>query len=330
LLIGAVMILAIGAGVAFALLTARDETGLASPTPSPSPSAPAPTDEPSPTSSPTVGESPTGAPTATPEPTDAQPTPVVEAPDAILPSGSIARVLVDGLRVRSEPSADASLVETLVSGDLVAVGFSHLRGDWGPVEADGYSWYPVRPLAMTELPAVPSGRLEADDQSHEGGWVALGDGTRFLELVPARCTDAEPTVEILESLVPWERLACYGDRSLTLEGTFGCGGCGGMWPGTFEPAWLAFPFEFDMLSPDPSEQIGPFSLWFPETVQRPEAGQILRVTGHFDDPAARNCRVESGDPPREIDSRTAELYCRSRFVVETYEVIGVDEDFQTS
>ena len=66
----------------------------------------------------------------------------------------------------------------------------------------------------------------------------------------------------------------------------------------------------------------------PDGPERPEAASILRVTGHFDDAAAAGCTVAPGEPePIELEAPIGELYCRSHFVVEGYEVLGTDEDF---
>jgi hypothetical protein len=256
---------------------------------------------------------------------DVAPEPVVDPPDGILPPGSVARVLVDGLRVREEPTTGAALVTTLANGELVAIGHGYLMPDLGPRGADGFIWYPVRSLGIDELPPVGSPPFEV---SADIGWVAASDSTTpFLELVPPRCTDAEPTLALLQSLVEWERLACYGDRSITIEGVYGCGGCGGLQPGTFTPEWLAHPMNFDLLSVEPQDRIGPFALRFPPDIERPEAASILRVTGHFDDPASAECVYEPGDPPNPIDATSARFYCRTQFVVESIEVLGTDEDF---
>ena len=227
-----------------------------------------------------------------------------------------------------EPSTDAEEVTTLGADELVVLGYSYIYPDFGPVEAGDTIWYPVGSLGITELPA-PGG--EPFEALHVG-WMAIGDGTdAFVELVAPRCTDDEPTLELLQSLTDWERLACYGDRSITIEGTYGCGGCGGLSPGTFEPEWLASPLNFDLMSVDAQERIGPFAMRFsPDGPERPEAASILRVTGHFDDPAAVGCIVAPGEPPVAIDGVVAELYCREQFVVDSYEVTGVDEDFPFS
>jgi hypothetical protein len=312
-----------------ALLTGDDPSGASSPSPSPSiaasaaaSAAPSPAASAAPSAAPSAGAS--GASSAAPS-TGAGPAPVVPPPDGVLPPGSLARVTVDGLRVREGPTTGAGEVATLASGELVAIGKSYLSPNIGPVEADGFTWYPVGVLGLGEMPAVPHEPLES---SGTVGWVAGGDaeGT-FLELVDARCTDADPTLEVVQSLLPWEQLACYGNTTLTLEGVLGCGGCGSFIPGTFQPPWLAYPESLDLLSIEPQDRIGPFALWFPPEVERPEAASILRVTGHFDDARAEECSMELGDPPAPVDPVTTLYSCRAKFVVESVEVLGTDEDF---
>lgn len=325
----AVALLAVAAGMALALLVG-DDRGTASGSPTPTATvatateSPAGSPEPSATTSPTASGTTSASPvvSATPEPSA---TPVVEAPDGILPPGSVARVAVDALRVRAEPSTGGELLDTLARGDLVGIGLPYVQ-DWGPIEADGFAWYPIAPLTVDELPSPPADPLEVAGQ---GGWVAAGDGTDpFLELLEPRCLVGEPDLALLEALAPWERLACYGNRSITIEGIFGCGGCGGFRPGTFEPAWLAHPLDLGFISIEPNDRIGPMTLRFPpDGADPPEGGSIITVTGHFDDPRAAECRVEPGDPPEARDERTGQLGCREAFVVETYEITGVDEDF---
>ena len=242
----------------------------------------------------------------------------------MLPPASVAMVKVDGLRLREEPSTSARVIATLAQGELVNVTGPEV----GPKVADGSSWYQVAQLNLTELPAFPTEPL-----TYPGavGWVAFADGNqRFLELVPARCVEEEPELGLLESLTAWERLACYGDRVITLEGAFGCGGCGGVALGLFEPRWLANPLALNFLSTEPQERIGPLALHFaPGDPEPPEWGSIIRVVGHVDDVASIGCTVAPGDPPSPTDPMAAELYCRERFVVDSYEVIGFDEDFPT-
>jgi hypothetical protein len=327
-IVGGVLLLAVIAGITLALVLNRSpETASGDQTPTPTPSASpvsSPSDEPAAPSEPAV---PSDSPTAAPEPSEgAGPAPVVVAPDGVLPPGSVVRVVADGLRVRQEPTRGAEQVGTLSRGELVLLGYSFLHPAFGPVEADGFVWYPVSPLGVTELPDP-----EAPLESEVVGWAAVGDGTDpWVELVPPRCVEGDPDLALLSSLTEWERLACYGDRSLTIEGVKGCGGCGGLYPGTFEPSWLATPMNYEFLSVEPQERIGPFLLRFspdgPERPSEPGVAPILRVTGHFDDAAAAGCMIaRPTDEP--IDEAVAELYCRQQFVVESYEILGIDEDF---
>jgi len=117
-------------------------------------------------------------------------------------------------------------------------------------------------------------------------------------------------------------------EQITLEGTFGCSGCAASVPGTFEPGWLAHPMNFGFLSVDPNARIGPFAMRFaPSGPPPPAVGQIVRVVGHFDDPAAGSCTISPGEPPVPLDPLATGLYCREQFVVESFEVTGTDPDF---
>ena len=255
------------------------------------------------------------------------PPPVVTAPEGLIPPGSAVRVLVDGLRIRESASAGSALVEDLPAGTLLAIGFAPMRDNWGPVAAEGFDWYPVANLDVTELPPLSDGPF--DPGGYTTGWVAAGDSTEaYVELVDPRCPARPVGLASIEAMLPWELLACFGTEQITLEGTFGCGICSGIFPGTFEPAWLAFPFSGAALSIDANARVGPFAMRFaPDGPAQPPHGSIVRVVGHFDDPAAAGCTVARGEPPEPVDPRSAELYCREHFVVETLEVTGTDPDF---
>jgi hypothetical protein len=126
-------------------------------------------------------------------------------------------------------------------------------------------------------------------------------------------------------------LACFGDRPLTVEGTYGCAGCGGTFVGDFEPMWLAYPLTGHLLWGDYESRgllvemrVAPDS-----GIEPPAQGSIVRVTGHFSDPRSTTCSMTTfvGERASPVDPRTAELYCRERFVVDTFEVLGTDPDF---
>ena len=340
-IIGGVVILAIISGLLVAMLLTREPaTGSADPTPSASPIpsvSASPSDAPAPSQTPS-GDAPSEAPSAPAEPSQepwkAYRDPVVANPDGVLPPGGVVVVTADTLRLREQATVDSPQRRVLGRGDLLVVGPTFLYPAFGPAEADGFTWYPVAVLTVDELPAPGGAPLARED----AGWVAVGDGqSEWLELLDPRCTDDGPTLQHLGSLTEWERLACYSDRQVTVEGVLGCGGCGGTIGGTFSPEWLAYPAGFDFLSVEPQDYIGPLSLrWPPDGPERPDepgVAPILRVTGHFDDPAAAECRHTwiSDVSGEQVETRTepaiSELFCRSNFVVESFEVIGEDEDF---
>jgi hypothetical protein len=162
-----------------------------------------------------------------------------------------------------------------------------------------------------------------------GSAAVLLDGTRYLELAPARCPAGfDPDLAGLMSISEWEQLACFGDRSLTVVGTYGCPICGDLVPGSYSPAWLALPSLISYLG---SGATPPLVLHFsPQSgLEPPPNASIARVTGHFNDPASTTCIISRPDAEGEtpIDPPTGELYCRERFVVDAYEVIGSDPEF---
>lgn len=322
LAIGLIVVVAVVLGFLLGLIFGdRDDgTGQASVSPSPSASVSA--------SAAPASVAPSASAAVSASPNASAPPPVVAAPDSLIPPGSAVRVLIDGLRMRESPSTTAALVENLPVGRLLAVGHSRNRGDFGPIEADGFAWYPVIVIPdATELPPLSAGPILLDATGY--GWVAAGDGTEpYIQLVEPRCPVRPVTLAVVESMLPWEQLACFGAEPMTLEGTFGCGVCSGIFPGTFEPAWLAFPFSGAFLSGDPNARVGPFAMRFaPDGPAQPPHGRILRVGGHFDDPRALGCTVAPGEPPVTLDAMAAELYCREQFVLESIEETGTDPDF---
>jgi hypothetical protein len=344
-IIGGVVALAVIVGLLLSLLLTRQPgvgSGEPTPTATPTPTAPAsPSQEPSEAPS----EAPSEEPSQEPMPTEppAEPSgepeadyrdPVHPTPEGVLPPGIVVRVMVDGLRIHDHALLDSDVRYVVNEGDLLIIGPSFGYKAFGPEINDGFVWHPVRVL-RGDLPAPGGQPIE-----HVAvGWVAIGDGeNQWLEPVAPRCTDDEPTLQLLSSLTEWERFACFGDRAITLEGTMGCGGCGGMYEGEFTPEWLAFPYNMDYISVDPQTYIGPFDLrWSPDGPQRPSTdgpvAPIVRITGHYDDPAADGCTIRFPHMNGEtstLDPEISELFCRMQFVVDTVEVIGEDANFPNS
>jgi hypothetical protein len=320
LAIGLIVVVAILIGFGLGSLFRGGDSEVGSGSPSASPSAPA-------SESASVPPPSASAP-ASAAPQASGPPPVVAAPEGLIPPGSAVRVLIEGLRMREGPSTEATLIDSLPVDQLLLVGYSwHRPADWGPVSAGGFAWYPVIRLGEgTDLPALSDGLLVTTSPV---GWVAAGDvAEAYIQLLDPRCPPRPVSLATLEAMQPWEQLACFGSEQITLDGTFGCGECGGLFLGTFEPAWLASPAVAAFLSIDPNTRIGPFSMHFPPGAPAvPADGQILRVVGHFDDPAAIGCTVSPGETPVPVDARAAELYCREQFVVESFAVTGTDPDF---
>ena len=277
-----------------------------------------------PTSVPTLEPTTSAAslpPSPSPEPTPtAVPTQAAggsEAfPELAFVNRFVMRVVVSDLNVRSKPSKSAK------SNGKAPKGGLFMMYDW-PIKADGYTWYAGFTLLTSKpgvLPDLPT-PIETGYDEVLGGWMATGtEDTPFLFPLGARC----PTTRNLENvgaMLDSERLSCFGSDTLELEGTFGCGGCGGEAPGTYEPGWLANVLEFDYLNGS-GEDGARFALHFPPSgPARPPEETRVRVRGHFDDPAASTCRItvlgDDGTLSVKIANDAAEQWCRSKFVVES-------------
>lgn len=269
------------------------------------------------------------APSVPPLPTT-QPSPTLGPGTLdVLPPGSAVRVDVDELNLRAGPSTSAKRLEKLKKGQVLIV--SPYDGVWfgaGPV-GKAYTWYPVMKLQVQGpgggLPPLPTRPVLLGTEVVTG-WIAANDkSTSFVTQLPPRCPT---TVDLpnVQAMLAAERLACFGEP-FVLEGTFGCPGCGAELTGDFQPIWLNYPQSLSFLSVNVSDQVGPLVLRLPPTLaDEPENGERIRATVHVDDPAATGCRikVESDDP---VPAVTAVLYCREQVVVDSFESLGMDPDF---
>ncbi|NJD26926.1 MAG: hypothetical protein FIA92_01355 [Chloroflexi bacterium] len=95
--------------------------------------------------------------------------PAATVAPASLAVGGFARVLADGLRMRSSASTGGSIMATLSAGDAVQVV-------GGPKTNDGYTWYQV---------SGPIRQWAPVDPIQVGGWVAAsGEGETYLAARP--------------------------------------------------------------------------------------------------------------------------------------------------
>ena len=154
---------------------------------------------------------------------------------------------------------------------------------------------------------------------------------------PARTPSAEcikPATDLLTLINQTDRVACYGDEPITVEaevvgvGAIDCAPIEPAWMGC--GAWVALQpigvqagttgFVLAATSgPGALNQL--FAAIHPDTalVASDIAGRQLRITGHFDDPAAQTCRQtepvfdEQTPPPPDISG------CRNLFVMTAFE-----------
>jgi hypothetical protein len=283
---------------------------------------------------------PTAAPEASATPVTPDETPLSggggwakNPPQPVLLNRAV-RVVVAELNMRERPTTSAKRVWTM-SRDLV-LGVNY----YPPVRADGYTWYFGTTLRSEEghLPPLPENPHAVIDPI--GGWFAAGKGSiEYVEPIPPRCPAvvelpnlgvSEVDLRNLGVMLAQERLSCFEDFPIEFEGTYGCPGCTPELFGDFRPRWLADPNivnfvgdpnGFGILLRFPREGTGP-----------PTDGSIIRVRGHFDDPAASSCELAFVEPwgdmvPAPAPSSFAEHWCRQMFVVDRYDVIGTDPAF---
>lgn len=223
---------------------------------------------------------------------------------SFLPAGSRARVVADSLCLRELPNAASAATMTLSEGSEVMIGGTF--DQWGPVVEGDTAWYPIQP-------------------GEPGyGWVAgERDGSRYLELIPFDCpTEVDPTTAL--PMTPWERLTCYGGQPAEVIGVIEIACQGGARVGKYEPEWLArwcYPAQVTNRTAPTVEPTARMQLVFsPSLGVLPEVGMVVRLVGHFDDPAAATCAVI---PSTDIEwsQPAVQLLCREQFVVTEFEVL---------
>jgi zinc ribbon protein len=265
--------------------------------------------------SPSAGETASVTASSSAEPSDsAIPTPTVEPtpePAPVIPNLGIAAVVTDGLTLRSQPNEGASAVRELgPDWRLFVIG--------APTEADDLRWYRVAtlpsPTCTEQCDLI--GYVATPIQAIEDPWI---------QGVGVDCPISPMTNNDLGALAPLEALHCYGRNEIVVTGTIDdtIGGFEG--PLAYSPEWLAHPF-----APPYFRAAQGFSIGFrphPDAdLDPPEAEDVVRVTGHYEDPAATTCRVtidpafEGDENPPLPDPALVVLGCRATFVWTAYEV----------
>ena len=223
---------------------------------------------------------------------------------AVLPASSRARVVTDNLCLRGLPNATSAATMSLPKGTEIEIGGTF--DQWGPVVEGGTAWYPV-----------------SAGESGYGWVVGEQEGVRTLELIPFDCpTEIDPTTVF--RMTPWERLSCYGGQAAEVIGVIEISCQGGARDGVYEPEWLARWCMVAQVTNRPAPAVDPtgrMQLIFPPTATSyPEIGAVVRLVGHFDDPASATCHVI---PSTDIEwsQPAVQLLCREQFVVTEFEVL---------
>jgi len=265
--------------------------GACGPATSPTPSGSASAEPPSPTAAPSspAAASATAAPSAS----------ATAEPGTGLAVDSLIEVLVTDLVVRSHPGIDPP--STILADRLTAPDRAFVVD--GPVEAAGYEWHLVAPL------------MRADSSRGPFGWIARAsrEGEEWVRGVSAPCPAEPVDLAGVLALQPLERLACFGNDSLTLTApVITCGAGGGPW--TFDPSWLVNVGGCGLALDATAENVLVYRV--PPGGSDPGSGPAT-VTGHFDDAAAAGCTVTSADPAAypAPSAEEAVVMCRTEFVL---------------
>ncbi len=151
-------------------------------------------------------------------------------------------------------------------------------------------------------------------------------------------TESQPVLGIVDSpivgacpplpasMVDWllvptsTAVACFGTAEITFTAwRTDAEGCGGFFPGSFEPDWLARPYAGIPLVLTPFET--PYggcgsAVPRPTLTSLPPTQHWIRITGHYDDPAAETCRWIPERPYAGVYVSPGYFpwTCRSKFV----------------
>lgn len=230
---------------------------------------------------------PKPTPTAVPSPTPAEG----------LAVDHFAEVVTTDLVVRSAPGTDA---DSEIFGTIATTPVYVLDG---PEAANGYEWWLITPVQAGVLDIPPS------------GWVAAGgkDGELWLGPGSVACDESPQTDELLlVSAAQW--VGCYSGIELTLDAYLD--GCAAPAGGAWEHGCTVRSPAYDPRSPDDcaADCYTPGIIVHLPTLSARMDGPI-RLSGHFDDPAAQQCGGQGDGPLKRLHV----FSCRVHFVATSYE-----------
>jgi hypothetical protein len=230
-----------------------------------------------------------------------------QAPDRVL-DAALERVAVEPQRrswlqrlIGETPMATftraAVLTAVIAVAALIGFQISNLTQNLGPSPSP------------SEVPSSPSATVSPSASLPPG---CVNPPTDISTLIDMQSTGPlDPGVD---------PVACYGDAPLSFDATWLGGGVADC-PSAPEPAWLACS-AFSLQAPGDTRKVGAPSL---SVAVEPSASLSIpaepypqvRVTGHFDDPAAQTCRETQLGGGAETLAPAAETIgrCRRTFVV---------------
>lgn len=293
-------IAAIGAGALLAVALGDGNRTAADPSATPGTSLVA-------SAAPTTSAAPSVEPTPSPSPTPAQ------AP--VIANRSIVEVGPDPLNLRQQPTEGSSVLAELPPGRrLFVIG--------EPTDAGELRWYRVGVVAGPDCP----------EDCNRIGYVAtptLADEEAWITEVAVECPSSPMTHGQLTALLPLEALHCFGRNDVTVTGTVDVPEGTPPSPIVRTPEWLAGPAPAFLRLESGSTFVIEFRADPNVELEVPERGNVVRVIGHFEDPAATSCRATIADdveePVQLPDPARVILDCRATFVWTGYEVTGFED-----
>jgi hypothetical protein len=277
-----------------------------------------------PRSSPIAPASPdlTGPPLLTPsaglDGSPASSAPPASAPGPSIRTDWIAETVVDGVRMRSQPTTDD---ESTMYEPLLSTG-TRLFVVNGPIAGSGYAWYQVLPLGGTVRDVAAS------------GWVAAAsrDGRRWLQDAILQCpSELFENFASLANIGGAGGLSCYGSSQLSFLAAIRSCDCSVMGPAP-SPYWLAGPDPtgYRLDAPpwlEPAERVIQ-PAFHPDMQGVPvlTSGDVYQVTAHYDDPAAATCVPDDGFLDGPLGDPVAQIgRCRMTLVVTRLDTFsGID------
>jgi hypothetical protein len=257
---------------------------------------------------------------------EATPTPsaTIRQEETALRPDMVAQVITTDLVVRSAPGVGPSseiLPERLDAMlDSIPAEPQLVFLVDGPVTADGYEWYLVKPFTLNLCHDVCT--------EPPFGWVAAASRDGEPWIMPHTLDCPEPTVEDLMWLSDMTQLACYGTETLVIDGE--AGEC--FVAERPEPSFQTWCFLHPPAFEWPEEGgLGPWGIGvFVQLVDWPQPGSQVVVTGQFDHSVAVECQGISDETAREFGMDPASLpaaplwrlSCRSAFFATRVELLS--------